>query len=252
MPYSVAKPKMLRLEANPGPRMPYSLKQTPPASSSTSQDQRIASFGWIIKRSAACIDPSDDKRLGPSVSFAAEPEDIPAKVVMVVELVTFADDIPWSAPKDSAFLMVDAKDLHDTIGDWHHTGAHTSNLNAVLANKTIPLHFKSIRRWVREQITSKKTPIYLGMSCNLGTHSSVSLATLVQRCLIVAEGCQVNLVHMAETTRFECGQKQPLGGACHECTDHDTCPVMKTLRADCFSMAVQLWQNVEHMCSVNF
>lgn len=186
------------------------------------------------------------------MSCAAEPEEIPVKVLMVVELVTFADDIPWSAPKDSAFLMVNAKDLDDTIEDWHHTGAHTRNLNAVLANKTVPLHFKSIRRWVRKQMTSKKMPIYLGMSCSMGTHSSVSLATLVQHCLTVAEGCQVNLVHMAETTHFKCGPKQALGGACHECTGHDMCLVMKSLRADCFSMAVQLWQNVEHVCSVNF
>ena len=132
--------------------MPYSLKPVPPASSSRSQDP------WI-------------KKTG----------------IMTVELVTFAEDIPWNAPRDSAFLMVDANDLHDTIGDLDHTGANTCNLNAVLASKAIPWHFLRIKMWAQKQVTSTKMQIYLGMSCNVGIHGNVSLATLVQHCLIVAD-----------------------------------------------------------------
>lgn len=238
MPYSVAKPKMLLLQADPGPRMAYSLKQTRPK--------------MLPEANLGPRMPYSLKQMPPASSSRSQDRWIKKTCIMTVELVTFAEDITWNAPKDSAFLMVDANDLYDTIGDLDHTGAHTWNLNAVLENKAIPWHFLRIKMWVQEQVTSTKTQIYLGMSCNAGTHSSVSLATLVQHCLIVAEGCQVNLVHTAASTRFKCAGKQALGGACHECTGHDTCsPAMKTLRADCFSMAVQLWQNVEHVCPVH-
>lgn len=176
------------------------------------------------------------------MSFAAEPEaeDPASDVVKLVELVTYAEDIPWDPPKTSAYLIVKAKNLFDPNGSRHHTGAHPEHLEQLLRQQNLSGHFKTIKKWFRDKMASSQMPLHLGIWCKKGKHRSVGLATLVGHCLLKVEGCQVNLTHMA-AEHFNCGHP----GACHECTGHKLCSTdMKKLRDECFCKAAEMWQCV--------
>ena len=282
LPYSV-RPITLAstsqlLEAHPGPRMPFSLARTPPASlsskasagadwwtsassewrdwsapSSGRRDWSAPSSGWGHWSApasewsdwSAWPDPSGDKwtatdsKASQAVSLAAEPEvETPANDdVKFVELVTFAEEIPWDPPKTSAYLIVKAKNLFDPTGSRHHTGGHPEHLQQMLQHQNLPGHFKTIKTWFR-RMTSMQMPLSLGIWCKRGKHRSVGLATLVAHCLSKIEGCQVELTHKA-AAEFNCGQ----GAACHECTGHKLCPLdVNKLRDECFCTAAEMWR----------
>lgn len=236
-------------EAHPGRQMPHSSEQTPPAfdgwqSASSGWSGWSAPNGWSDWSTGP--DYSENKWTAPdltasrAVSFAVEPQvETPGyHIVKSVELVTFAEDAFWCPPKTSANLTIKAKNLFDPAGSRHHTGAHPKHLEQLLKQGNLRGHFQTIKKWLRNQMASKQMPLYVGIWCKRGKHRSVGLATLVEHCLLKAEGCKVEVTHMA-AGYFNCGRQ----GACIECTGHELCSTeMKQLRDECFCAAAEMWQ----------